>query len=404
MQISAKTIGTLSILLTSGETRLTDLKDISEANHAFWVEDAPNQLAVATPVLASLARELPTHEEALASIVACDTRVREEWLRIVGARLHEIGSLRDIEGLCTAITILSNASQEVFDLTSRFSLRPTKYSKIEEELFGFSAEKAQALPKLLRVLGASAQYFRRDSLSTISTPPIIDQLNPQNNWIKSRLILPPVTTDERNESMRMPLYVLSGELFTLQSKQGSDSETENQMMSWVLKTPWAFLLAQIVFVQEAWEAERVAGSVFLELGRENVDLFKRPPEVRVIVKQPNGEEIDCGSLRELVLRTLDYLGVTILCRTTDDLDMRLSYVIEKLLDHKVWTFAFTERDAKAGYRIDPSFSDTCYRAIGTKHFVRLGSNVSTAVRLSCQSWATERLVACGSREIDLARA
>jgi len=36
-------------------------------------------------------------------------------------------------------------------------------------------------------------------------------------------------------------------------------------MRWVLQRPWAFLLGQMVFTKEAWEAERVSGSLAFEL-------------------------------------------------------------------------------------------------------------------------------------------
>jgi hypothetical protein len=169
--------------------------------------------------------------------------------------------------------------------------------------------------------------------------------------------------------------------------------SDGDAMRWALQHPWAFLLSQMVFTKEAWEAERVSGSLAFELEQAHVALFQCPPRVGVVVTLPTGEEVRCGSLAEFVLRTLAQLGVTILAHrvTPAMLDDCLAQVVEALVRREVWRFDHGTGGRRPGYMIHPSFSDACYRALGSRAFYRLGSSVTAAVRRVAETWARDRV-------------
>ncbi|MCA9632110.1 MAG: hypothetical protein KC766_30865, partial [Myxococcales bacterium] len=46
---------------------------------------------------------------------------------------------------------------------------------------------------------------------------------------------------------------------------------------------------------------------------------------------------------------------------------------------------------RPGYSIHPSFSDACYRTLGSRAFYRLGSPITAAIRRAAETWARERI-------------
>ena len=169
------------------------------------------------------------------------------------------------------------------------------------------------------------------------------------------------------------------------------------LIRWVLQRPWAFLLSQMVFTKEAWEAERVSGSLAFELKQAHVALFQSPPRVDVVVTLPTGEEVRCGSLGEFVWQTLAQLGVTVLAHRVSAavLDDHLASVIEALVRREVWRFDHGTGGRRSGYAIHPSFSDACYRALGSRAFYRLGSHITAAVRRVAETWARGKVARAG---------
>jgi hypothetical protein len=100
----------------------------------------------------------------------------------------------------------------------------------------------------------------------------------------------------------------------------------------------------------------------------------------------------------LVQRTLAQLGVTLLAHriTAVVLDERLSLVIDALLRRDVWRFEHGSGSRRPGYVIHPTFSDACYRALGSRAFYRLGSPITAAIRRSAEAWARERMARAGA--------
>jgi len=153
----------------------------------------------------------------------------------------------------------------------------------------------------------------------------------------------------------------------------------------------------MVFMQEAWQAERISGRLALELDREQLSTFHQPRQVNVVVTTPDGAEVQCGTLGELVSRSLDEIGIAILTADASrkTMDLMISSVIQTLLTNEIWTFESGGTGRAPGYQIHPNFSDQCYRTLGSRFFYRKGAHVTINLRRTCEVWAKERLARVG---------
>ena len=109
----------------------------------------------------------------------------------------------------------------------------------------------------------------------------------------------------------------------------------------------------------------------------------------------------CGSLAELLSRVLNQLGVYILTPnlSTTELDNQLAPLIKNLLQQKVWCFQTGTSRQRSGYVIHPEFSDSCYRVLGSKSFIRLSNTITSAIRNTCDRWIKEKLATAGKTEL-----
>jgi hypothetical protein len=233
----------------------------------------------------------------------------------------------------------------------------------------------------------------------------VDPLVPKLSWCGGRVIQSPSlsgktlaggsgsveTTTKRASSLS---YVLRGDCSPVSNDERvAEDSPWRELMRWVLYRPWCMLLAQVVFTVEAWSAEQISGQMTLELAEDQISNPYEPKRIDVVVTTPDGSEILCGSLGQLVVRVLDRLQVTLLARDEEieRLDERLAGVIRLLLERKVWRF--DPRGAggsRPGYLIDDDFSTSCYRAFGSKYFYRAGSVLTAAIRSSAEQWASEK--------------
>ena len=145
----------------------------------------------------------------------------------------------------------------------------------------------------------------------------------------------------------------------------------------------------------AWAAERSGSQLTLELPEDQFNHAHEPWQVLVFVTLATGDEIQCGTLGELINRVLRRLGVTLLILPGTpkplDLDARLAPVINRMLRERVWRIAdFSGLRPRRGYLIDEEFSTLCYRSFGNRYFSRMGSLVTTAIRKECERWETPR--------------
>jgi hypothetical protein len=366
-----------------------------------------SRLAVLARRAQRLVNGVPNDGEAIAAFFVCLPELRTAWMRIVAARLREAGKRRDAVDLCQAISTLRDASHRVCEIYPESSLEPTAFGKLETELYGEAAHQAVVSPKLLRVIGATAWLVEGAGIIKGKLPAIapVDPLVPKVSWCGGRVIQLPSPSGKMlaagSGSVETPTasasslsYVLRGDCSPLSDdERAAEDSPWRELMRWVLYRPWCMLLAQVVFTVEAWSAEQISGQMTLELAEDQISNPYDPKRVDVVVTTPDGSEILCGSLGQLVVRVLDRLQVTLLARDeeVERLDERLAGVIRLLLERKVWRF--DPRGAggsRPGYLIDDDFSTSCYRAFGSKYFYRAGSVLTAAIRSSAEQWASEK--------------
>jgi hypothetical protein len=373
-------------LLVQGEAPSWSLRALEAVRMTgLWSEHG--EVAVASPALVTLIDQLPNPGEAFPAVLSLVPEVREAWLRIVRARLVEMGERGDIAALTGSINQAGVLASELVDVQAP-SLAASRFGELERAVLTMPAHEAAAFPVLLRALTATTKIPAEPSTATLPTAlPEVTFDDPQATWRPGRLLRLPTPTEAATTAV-----ILSGAL------DGKTSDTD--AMRWALHHPWAFLLAQMTFTKEAWEAERVSGGIAFELEPAHASLFLSPPRVEVVVTLPSGEEIRCGSLGELCQRTLAQLGVTVLGHrvTASTLDDKLALVIEAVQRRDVWRFEHGTGARRPAYTIHPSFSDACYRALGSRAFYRLGSPVTAAIRRASEGWARERIARAAPAE------
>jgi hypothetical protein len=244
---------------------------------------------------------------------------------------------------------------------------------------------------LLRAIGRTSPYVEGRVAPPAQPLPDANPLTPETNWVPNRLLRPPTELDSFSAD---DTSILTGSLVNLLARESDATDTPGTArLRWVLHRPWALLLAQVVFTQEAWAAEQNAGSLALELPEDQENRFDAPGRVNVVVTRPTGEEIDCGSLGGLIRRVLRQLGVTLLLREDQmkNLDPLLAGVIRHLLLRQIWKYEGRGlKGQRSCYRIHPEFSVNCYRIFGAKYFNRGCSRITAAIRATADEWAAER--------------
>ena len=383
-----------STLLTQGETRDAELAAWVPGDAlGLWYRSNDGTRLVASPLVAQLATTALNEREAQAAVFACVPEFRAAWISTVAARLKEYGSGRNVRELIATISKLAPACRSLREKLPQAQLRATSFDEIEMSLLGASAEQAVAYPLLVRVLSSTAGMVEGGQGVAARPLPDVDSLNPQICWQQDRLIRLP-NLDEPPPSE--PHAVLSGSVASLSSEATARDNRLQSSIGWVLTRPWAFLLAQLVFTQEAWAAERSGSQLTLELPEDQFNHAHEPWQVLVFVTLTSGEEVQCGTLGELIGRVLRRLGVTLLIPPGTpkplDLDARLAPVINRMLRERVWRIAdFSGLRPRRGYLIDEEFSTLCYRSFGNRYFSRMGSLVTAAIRKECERWAEEKL-------------
>ena len=389
--ISKSTITALSQLIQTGEAEAVSLAPIPEGRAlGLWTASPSESRTVATPALVELLSRLPDEHEVLIGLAACSPKLRTAWQAILAARLREMGQRRDAESLCAAITELDRAAEAVRQLLPQAKLAATGFGELENLLFGCPAEQGPAFPKLLRAIGRTSPYVEGRVAPPVQPLPDVNPLTPETNWVPNRLLRPPAELDSFFDG---DTSVLTGSLVNLFARESYVTDTPGTArLRWVLYRPWALLLAQVVFTQEAWAAEQNAGSLALELPEDQESRFDAPARVNIVVTRPTGEEIGCGSLGGLIRRVLRQIGVTLLLREDHlkNLDAQLADVIRQLLLRQIWKFEGRGiKGQRSCYRIHEAFSVDCYRIFGAKYFNRGCSRITAAIRATADDWATE---------------
>jgi len=386
------TILELGQLISTGEAEAEFLAAIPKGRSlGLWTASPSGARAVATPALVELLSHLPDEHEVLIGLASCSPKLRTAWQSIIAARLHEMGQRRDAESMCAAITELDRAAEAVRQLLPQAKLAATGFGELENLLLGCPAEQGPAFPKLLRAIGRTSPYVEGRGAPPVQPLPDVNPLTPEKNWLPNRLLRPPADLDSFSDG---DTSVLTGSLVNLLARETDATDNAGTArLRWVLYRPWALLLAQVVFTQEAWAAEQNAGSLALELPEDQENRFDAPARVDIVVTRPTGEEIACGSLAGLIQRVLRQLGVTLLLREDHlkDLDAQLAGAIRQLLQRQIWKHESRGvKGRRSCYRIHPEFSVDCYRIFGAKYFNRGCSPITAAIRATADEWAAER--------------
>jgi hypothetical protein len=368
-------------LLTEGEVSsmaLRRLEDLSSSG--LWL--VRGDMLIATPTVVALGDRLPASGEMVPAVFSLLPEVRNAWLSVVRARLAEMGERNDLVALTEAIQAAGALATELVKVAAP-SLAPTSFGELERAVLPAAAHEAAAFPVLLRVLAATA--VMPDGGPTGPLPEMAFD-DPGTAWRPGRLLRLPVAADSAPAEA-----VLSG---ALEGRSNGRRRDALGAASSVGVPAGAAHLHQGGLGGRA----RVGRHRLRARARARWLCFRPPPRVEVVVTLPSGEEIRCGSLGELVQRTLAQLGVTLLGHrvTANTLDDKPRSRHRAVLRRDVWRFEHGSGARRPGYSIHPLFSDACYRALGSRAFYRLGSPVTAAIRRAAEglgqasAWRAQR--------------
>jgi hypothetical protein len=291
------------------------------------------------------------------------------------------------------------------------SLAETTTTTLEHELLGAGADQALAVPALRRAL-ATAHALETQAGAPLPALPIVDPsgLRAAENWSAGRLLVLPasrVTTRYLLQGAGDRDVTVEGDLAesaapVLQEspppkafRTRPDSETarpsSEQTLHWLFANPWSFLLALVVYAQDAWAAE-CRGGLQLELPQGQA--AHTPGEITVTVQSADGAEAACGSLADLLLRTLDHLGMACFPARPSAavLNLQLAPLVGSLLARRVWRFVEAASGARGQYQIHPEFADAAYRMLGSKVIRRGAERVWRAVKIQAEEMRAQELV------------
>lgn len=325
--------------------------------------------------LLAMRPQFASDDELVCALLAQDTQMRAAWLAIAAARCQEAGQMADPAPLLDLVSGLQQAAGWVEAALPSAALVASPYAALERNLLGSSFEQAAATPALIRILAVAAQLASyNDSLPIL---PLVDKSGSQaqQNWTKGRLLALPASATQKP--------VIADEVL-LHGRFAGEAVDVTAAMSWVFAHPWPLLLAMLVFAQDAWKAEN-RGGLLLELPAGQ-NAFA-PGEIVVTVVGPEGDEICCGSLADLLLKTLASLGVACFpgMPTAAELNAQLSPLVGLLLSRQVWRFLDGASGQLGQYQIHPLFADESYRLPASKVFNRTGKLLWRAVRMSAEA-------------------
>lgn len=348
---------------------------------------APSGWIISQHLLA-LRPQLNSEAEWVCALLALQAEVRAAWLAIAAARCQEAGQMTDAAPLVDLVSGLGRAAAWVMAALPDATLDPSPHATLERELLGMSLEQAAATPALVRVLAVAAQLARFDD--ALPALPTVDAsgADARRNWGKGRLLALPVTADQ-NPALADEVLLHGQFGDALPANPSPASGREESVMNWVMAHPWPLLLAMVVFAQDAWKAES-RGGLLLELPAGQ-NAFA-PAEIAVSVIGVEGDEVRCGSLADLLLRTLASLGVACFPYqpTAAELNAQLTPLVGLLLQHSVWRYQDGASSQLGQYQIHPRFSDQCYSLPASRVFNRTGKLLWQTIRLTAERWRQAR--------------
>lgn len=346
---------------------------LAASNQSGWV--VSQRLLAVRPSLAS-------DGELVGALLALLPEVRCRWVAIAAARCKEAGQMTDGAPLMDLVSALQGAAAWVEAGLPSAQLSASPHAALERELLGASIEQAATTPALMRVLAVAAEFarYQQDLLPPL---PLIDTrgAEAQLNWTRGRLLALPNAS--KNNSGVAQDFLLHGDW------EVANTSSEPPAMGWILAQPWPLLLAMVVYAQDVWKAE-ARGGLLLELA-SGQNAFS-PSEISVLVQGPDGDETYCGSLAELLLKSLSFLGVHCFPHTPTpaELNAQLAPLVGLLLSRQVWRYQDGASGQNGQYLIHPLFADACFRLPGSKVFNRTGRLLWQAIRISAEAMRNDR--------------
>ncbi|MNQ04826.1 hypothetical protein D3C85_175500 [compost metagenome] len=314
---------------------------------------------------------LASDAELLCALLAQYSELRAAWLTIAAARCKEAGQMAEGAILIELVSGLGKSAAWVEAALSNAAIDASPYAAQERELLGMSLEQAAATPALIRILAVAAELAEhQDALPALLAVDVCG-IQAEQNWVKGRLLA-------------LPTLGLKIDTRALLSGDGSPQWGAGNTMAWVLAHPWILLLTMLSYAQDAWRAEN-RGGLLLELPAGQ-DAFA-PAAIAVNVIGPEGDEVRCGTLADLLLDTLERLGVACFPAQPSpaELNAQLSPLVGLLLKHAVWRYQDGASSQLGQYQIHQQFSDQCYSLPASKVFNRTGKLLWQAVRLSAEA-------------------
>jgi hypothetical protein len=350
-----------------------------------WLISKDRKTLIVSKKLLQLRQSLNTDLDTVAAIIANQSNYQQAWAIIVAAQLNDAAARNDINALSDQITLLGCGASLVLEQSNHSSLNPTDFREIESLVFGQGADQSASYPKVLRALatGATLKNEMPDiSLLSLSS---IEPADIATYWQAQRLIeVPKIQINKQ-----VCDYHLNGLVLT-PSKDLDDKQT----IDWLMNSPWAYLLAQIIYTQDIWRSEQIAGSLVLEIEPNQIKHFMQPSIVQVVITTIAGHEVNCGSLAELILRVLDTLDIHLLSslkhkQQIDELNAAISPVIGFMVQAKVWRFIEGSSKDIPQYKTHSNFDRIPTSRIGSIYFARPGKHIAAAIREQAESWANE---------------
>ena len=351
--------------------------------------------------LLALRRELASDAELLCALLAQHADLRASWLSLAAARCKEAGQMRSPAPLQELVSQLQAAASWVEAALPTAQLVASPFAALEREVLGVSFEQAQATPALSRLLAVAARLAQYpDALPAL---PLVDVtgMAAQQNWLNGRLLGLPNSANATNAAnpsdagMQLASAALLAGGFARSAtsiEQGAaqaaaqvaEKSAEEPAMTWVLRQPWALLLAMLVYAQDIWQAEGRGGLLLHLPSGQNA---YAPTEIKLVVVGLAGDEIACGSVADLLLASLAHVGMACFppCYSSAELNPQLAPLVGLLLERQVWRYDDGASGEPGRYQIHPLFADACYRLPGSKVFHRHGRLLWQAIRISAEA-------------------
>jgi hypothetical protein len=362
-------------------------------NLGLWLFSEDRKILIANKKLLMLRQSLNTDLDTVAAIIATQAGYKQAWAKIVAAQLNDAAARNDINALSEQISLLGRGSNIVLSQSNNASLTPTDFKNVESLVFGQGAEQSASYPKLLRTLATGALLVNasRNENQSKKHNPLILGLSPlaptdiSTFWQAQRLIELP-SIEGRKQGCD---YHLKGLV-----KQPSNDLDDKKTINWLMNNPWAYLLAQIIYTQDIWRSEQIAGGLVLEIDPSQIKHFMQPNAVQVVVTTIAGHEVNCGSLAELLLRVLDTLAIHLLStlnhqQQIETLNVAISPLIGFMIEAKVWQFIEGSSKDIPQYKTHSNFDRIPTSRIGSIYFSRPGKRITAAIREQAESWANE---------------